>query len=175
MHKIKKIIALIIYYIFLKWLPSNSQCSYCVKLRAYSVKFIFQKVGLNVNIASGVRFGQGGKISIGNNSGIGENCYIVAMDDVRIGNDVMIAPEVMILTGGHLYDDPNLLLREHSSVVSPVIIGNDSWIGSRVIILPGVTICDRVIIAAGSVVTKSISESGIYGGNPSRKIKEIPR
>lgn len=175
MYKIKKIIALIIYYMFLKWLPSNSQCSYCVKLRAYSVKFIFRQVGSNINIASGVRFGQGGKISIGNNSGIGENCFIVAMDDVCIGNDVMIAPEVMVLTGGHHYDNPKLLLREHSSIVSPIIIGNDCWIGSRSIILPGVTICDRVIIAAGSVVTKSITESGIYGGNPSQKIKDIPK
>ncbi|MCU8205253.1 acyltransferase [Vibrio vulnificus] len=95
------------------------------------------------------------------------------MDDIKIGNDVMIGPEVMILTGGHDYKNRALLLREQKILTAPVSIGNDCWIGSRVIILPGVSICDRVIVGAGSVVSKSIQEPGIYAGNPAKKIKDL--
>ena len=175
MNNIIRIVALTIYYSFLKWLPSSSQCKSCVKLRTYVVRYIFKSVGKNVNIASGVRFGRGHLISVGDNSGFGENCYIVAMAKVTIGNDVMIAPEVMILTGGHNYDEPNLLLREQKNNTAPVSIGNDCWIGSRAIILPGVHICERVIVASAAVVTKPITESGIYAGNPARKVKDIPK
>jgi maltose O-acetyltransferase len=169
-----KYISLIFYYSILRFLPSNSTCKTCVRARRFFVKYIFNFVGCNVNIASGVRFGSGKKISIGNNSGIGENSYLVAMASITIGDDVMIAPEVMILTGGHEYNNPELLLRNHPSIAAPIKIGNDCWISARVIILPGVSITDRVIIAAGSIVTNSITESGIYGGNPARKIKDIP-
>lgn len=162
------------YYLLLKPLPSRSSCPFCVKLRTFFLKFLFKSVGQNVNVATGVRFGLGGKISIGDNSGLGENCYIVAMDEVKIGSDVMIAPEVMILTGNHDFEDPNLLLRLQKTLTKPVSIGNDCWVGARAVILPGVSICDRVIVAAGAVVTKSIVEPGIYGGNPARKIKRIP-
>ena len=171
----KEYISLVIYYLILRFLPSNSTCKVCVRVRLFFVKYIFNYVGKNVNIASGVRFGSGKKISIGNNSGIGENSYLVAMDTITIGDDVMIAPEVMILTGGHAYSNPELLLRKQLSLIAPIEIGNDCWISARVIILPGVSITNRVIIAAGSVVTKTISESGIYGGNPARKIKDIPK
>lgn len=171
--KIIRVTFLVIYYSFLIFLPSNSVCKFCVKLRGACLKYIFNSIGSNVNIASGVRFGSGSLISIGDNSGLGERNYLVCMAPIKIGNDVMIAPEVMFLTGGHEYNDPAILLIHQPSVVAPISIGNDCWIGARAIILPGVCITNRVIIAAGSVVTKNISESGIYGGNPVRKIKDI--
>lgn len=168
------IFCLLLYYTIARFLPSASACKLCVRFRLFLVSRIFSCVGNNVNIAQGVIFGRGKKIFIGNNSGIGENSRLVCMDEICIGDDVMIAPEVMILTGGHGYEDRKLLLREQKIITAPVIIGNDCWIGSRAILLPGVSLCDRVVIAAGSVVTKPIFESGIYGGNPARKIKELP-
>lgn len=172
-YKVKKTFFLILYYSFLIYLPSNSSCKFCVRIRTWCVRHIFSSVGKKVNIAQGVRFGSGAKIKIGDNSGIGEDCYLVAMAPISIGNDVMIAPQVMFLTGGHKYDDPSLLLREHESLTAPIEIGNDCWIGARAIILPGVKMADRVIIAAGSVVTKDITSSGLYGGNPAKKLKEL--
>ncbi|WP_341659358.1 acyltransferase [Vibrio sp.] len=168
-----KVIWLLIYYLFGIHLPSSSYSRIGVRIRAYLVSKIFSDVGVNVNVAQGVYFGRGSLISIGNNSGIGEKSRFVAMGKITVGNDVMIAPEVLILTGGHDYSDPKLLLREQVSTTAPVHIGNDCWIGARAIILPGVSITDRVIVGAGSVVTKSISESGIYAGNPAKKIKEL--
>ena len=174
LSKLFRYAGVLFYYLFLKPLSFRSSCSICVKLRSLFLKFLFKSVGHNVNIATGVRFGMGSKISIGDNSGLGENCYIVAMDEVRIGRDVMIVPEVMILTGNHAFEEPNLILREQKILTQPVIIGNDCWIGARAVILPGVSICDRVIVAAGAVITKSIVEPGVYGGNPAKKIKGIP-
>ncbi|NOJ20345.1 acyltransferase [Vibrio jasicida] len=162
-----------VYYLLVKHLPSNSTCKLCVYLRRIVVSFIFDYVGDNVNIASNVRFGKGNNLSIGHNSGIGEDSYIVCMDSVSIGDNVMIGPQVMILTGGHDYKDDTSLLRQQKIITRPVSIGNDCWIGSRTIILPGVTICDRVVIGAGSVVSKSIVNSGIYAGSPAKKIREL--
>ncbi|NOI82325.1 acyltransferase [Vibrio tubiashii] len=168
-----KIIWLLIYYLIGIYLPSSSFSLVGVRIRAYLVSKIFAYVGSNVNIGQGVYFGRGSLISIGNSSGIGEKSRLVAMDKITIGDDVMIAPEVLVLTGGHDYNDPQLLLREQVSTIAPVNIGDDCWIGARAIILPGVSITNRVIIGAGSVVTKSINESGIYAGNPAKKIKGL--
>ena len=55
----------------------------------------------------------------------------------------------------------------------PIFIGNDCWFGGNVTILPGVTMVDNVVVGAGSVVTRSILTSGIYAGNPARKIRDI--
>ncbi|WP_105213409.1 acyltransferase [Pseudoalteromonas sp. T1lg22] len=172
-NKILKYFSLLLYYSFFKHLPSNSMCSFCVKMRCLILRYIFASVGYNVNVASGVRFGLGSKVHIGNNSGIGEDSYIVAMDEVVIGNDVMIAPQVMILTGGHEYQRPDLLLREQKITIAPVEIGNDCWIGARAVILPGVKICSRVVIASGAVVTKSIDSPGVYAGVPARQVREL--
>lgn len=174
LSKLFRYAGVLFYYLFLKPLPSRSSCSICVKLRSLFLKFLFKSVGHNVNIATGVRCGMGSKISIGDNSGLGEDCYIVAMDEVKIGRDVMIVPEVMISTGNHAYEDPNLLRTERKMLTQPVNVCNDCWFGARAIILPGVSICDRVIVAAGAVITKSIVEPGIYGGNPAKQIKGIP-
>lgn len=168
-------LSLVVYYGLAVHLPSMSSCKTCVRLRSLLIKNIFAFVGENCNVAKGVRFGRGSKISIGNNSGIGEKSFLVAMDEITIGDNVMIAPEVMILTGGHDYTDPLKTLIAQRRVVGRVVIGDDCWIGARAIILPGVVIADRVIIGAGSVVVKSISNSGIYAGNPAVKIKDIPK
>ncbi|MDF0533016.1 acyltransferase [Shewanella sp. A32] len=58
-------------------------------------------------------------------------------------------------------------------LIKPIVIGNNVYIGSGVIILPGVTIGDNVIIGAGSVVTKSLEAENVYAGVPARKIKTI--
>lgn len=169
-----KYLSLILYYAFLRFLPSRSSGNMGVKLRSLAAKKIFKKVGSNLNIASGVMFGRGARISIGTDSGIGEGSRIVCMDDVNIGDDVMIGPEVMILTGGHAIDDPVIRLIDQKIVTAPVIIEDDVWIGARAILLPGVTVGSRSVVAAGSVVTKDVSSGTLVGGNPAKLIKKLP-
>lgn len=173
MKKIKDYFLLFLYYSIFKKLPSQSFTKIGVNARFFIVKRIFEKCGNNVNIAKNVYFGKGLNISIGNNSGIGENSYLVTMDKITIGDNVMIGPELMILTGNHGYDDKNKPLYEQKIITKPVSIGNDVWLGARVTILPGVSIGDRVIVAAGSVVVKDIPPNCIVGGNPAKFIKEL--
>jgi len=59
-------------------------------------------------------------------------------------------------------------------VATPVTIGNDVWIGGNVTFLPGVTIGDKAVIAAGAVVTKDVPSNTVAGGVPARVIKELP-
>ncbi|KAJ1976460.1 hypothetical protein H4R35_002690 [Dimargaris xerosporica] len=113
----------------------------------------------------------------GYNIRVGKNFYInafgVILDGthIDIGDNVMMGPNVHIYTACHPLD-----AAERSSLwefSKPVKIGNDVWVGGGAIILPGVTVGDRAVIGAGSVVTKDVSSDVIVGGNPAKVIKRI--
>ncbi len=113
----------------------------------------------------------------GKNVYIGEGCYInfgVSMvddGDICIGNDVLIGPNVNILTVNHPVDSKKRLERYIS--VNKVVIKDNVWIGAGAIILPGVTIGENSVIGAGSVVTKDIPANVVAVGNPCKVIKNI--
>lgn len=169
-----RFLSLLLYYFVGIRLPGSSVTSLGTSFRARLCKRIFTSIGEGVNIAPGVRFGRGGRLSIGDRSGMGENSYIVCMNNVIIGSDVMMGPEVMILTGGHGYSAPDVKLTDQSITTAPVVIGDDVWIGARAIILPGVTIGNRSIVGAGSVVTKNVASNTVVAGNPAKYIKDVP-
>ncbi|WP_185146666.1 acyltransferase [Chryseobacterium sp.] len=115
---------------------------------------------------------EGGEINIGDNFFANYNFFICAKyDNIIIGNDVYIGPDVLIINFNHSVLKEKLI-REQREVSKPIIIGNDVWIGAKSVILPGVTIGDGAVIAAGSIVTKSIGNHEIVGGNPARLIKK---
>lgn len=101
------------------------------------------------------------------------NSNVTFVDDgnIYIGDNTMIAPNVVIATAGH----PILpILREHHYVYcQDVHIGKNVWIGANVTILPGVTIGENTVIGAGSVVTKDISSNVVAYGNPCKVIRQI--
>lgn len=139
-------------------------------IRYYLCSHLFEKIGLNVNIEHGAFFGDGNNIVIGNNSGIGVNCQISG--PVQIGNDVLMGPEVIILTQNHRFDNLTTTIKSQGYFPKEkVTIKDNVWIGTRVIILPGVTINNGAIIGAGAVVTKDVPENAIVGGNPAKIIR----
>jgi len=92
--------------------------------------------------------------------------------DVSIGDDVVMAPDVVIMTGSHAFEDPSVPINSQGATSRrPVQIGRDVWIGTRVIIMPGVVIGEGSVIGAGSVVTKSIPPWSVAAGNPARVIR----
>ncbi len=165
MRKIKKIIGIILYNMWGKHLPvSFSHIKLGQKgFRAFCGKLILKKCGKNVNIERGAVFSS--KIELGNNSGIGVNASISGA--CVIGDDVMMGPDCIIYTWNHKTDDLTKPMRGQGfQEERPVYIGDDVWIGGRVIILPGVHIGDHCIIGAGAVVTKDVPDWAIAAGNP---------
>jgi maltose O-acetyltransferase len=91
---------------------------------------------------------------------------------VTIGRDVMMGPGVILLTRNHRFDRLDAPMRlQGGAEERPVVIGDDVWIGTRAIVLPGVTVGDGAIIAAGAVVTAPVPSRAIVGGNPARIIR----
>lgn len=166
----KRTIGKIIYYLLGIHMPiSYSRISFgSRKVREFCGKLMLDYCGTDVNIEKDAHFDV--HISLGDHSGIGIRSQIE--NGVTIGDNVMMGPECMIFTQNHAYADKTVPMnRQGFSRQRPVIIGNDVWIGARVIILPGVTIGDGCIIGAGSVVTKNIMPYSIVGGNPAKTIK----
>ncbi len=108
-------------------------------------------------------------IEIGNNCTINENCKIRA--NTIIGDYVIIAPGVNILTSTHNFSDLTIPISIQGDTQMSINIGNDVWIGTNAILLPGIIVHDHAIIGAGAVVTKDVPEYSIVGGNPARIIK----
>lgn len=165
--RIKIITGKIVYNILAKHLPlSYSKFNFgSRKLRAFCGSLILEECGVNVNIEKGAQFDP--RITIGNNSGIGINAAIGA--GVNIGNNVMMGPECIIYTSNHCFERTDIPMCEQGfDDIKPVIIGNDVWIGGRVIILPGTRISEGAIIGAGAVVSKDVPPYAIVGGVPAR-------
>lgn len=98
------------------------------------------------------------------------NCTVLDVCKVTIGDYTQIGSGVQILTPLHPLD---AALRRKEEYGAPVTIGNDVWIGSGALILPGVTIGDRTVIGAGSVVTRDIPSDVLAVGNPCRVLRPI--
>lgn len=170
--KLIRIFCLIIYYGFARYLPcSDSKFGrWSRPLRRWSASSLFKYAGENINIEKGAYFGDGSEIEIGDNSGIGINCRLSG--PVKIGSNVMMGPEVIILTQSHKHDRTDIpMIKQGKTTVKPVTIRDDVWIGTRAIILPGVSVGKGAIIGAGAVVTKNIPEFVVVGGNPAKIIK----
>jgi maltose O-acetyltransferase len=99
------------------------------------------------------------------------DCTVLDVMQVKIGDRTMFGPNVQIYTATHPIN-----WKERGSgleYAKPVVIGEDVWVGGSAVICPGVTIGDRTIIGAGSVVTKDIPSDVFAAGNPCRVIREL--
>lgn len=122
----------------------------------------------NFSIGSGtdVRIFDNAKLELGSGYFNG-SIQIVCAKNIKIGNDVAIARDVIIRD-----TDAHDIINNNREKIIPVTIGNHVWIGTRAIIMKGVTIGDGAIIAAGAVVTKDVPKNAIVAGVPARVIKE---
>lgn len=111
------------------------------------------------------------KISIGKNTTVGFHTFIFASENIRIGDDCLIAPFVYIVDSDHTAKKGELI-NQQPNTTAAVTIGNDVWIGTGAKILKGTTIEDGAIIAAGAVVSGHIKSNQIFGGIPAKKISE---
>jgi len=108
-------------------------------------------------------------ISIGSHSHINRQCCVWAGKRARIniGDNGLMGPGVFIIASNH-GTRAGTPMREQQYVEADVVIGNDVWIGAHAVVLPGVTINDGAIVAAGAVVTKDVPPGAIVGGVPAK-------
>ncbi len=125
----------------------------------------------NAYIEAPFRCDYGTNIRLGHNFYSNYNLIILDCAKVTIGDNVFIAPNVIISTAGHPIDAAVRITGEEFA--KAITIGNNVWIGAGVIILPGVEIGDNVTIGAGSVVTKSIPANTVAVGNPCKVMREL--
>lgn len=114
-------------------------------------------------------------IQIGQNVSIHTGCYIDGLGGLVIGDNVSIAHQTSILSFDHSYEDISTPIKYNRLKQGKVIIEDDVWIGCGVRVLSGVTIGNRSIIAAGSVVTKDVESGVLVGGVPAKIIKRLDK
>lgn len=111
----------------------------------------------------------GKNITIGKNVFINYCCHFQDQGGISIGDGTLIGPKVTLATLNHGTDPKD----RGTTYPDPIVIGKNVWIGTNVTVVPGVTIGDSVITAAGAVVTKNIPENSIAEGVPARILKKI--
>jgi acetyltransferase-like isoleucine patch superfamily enzyme len=129
-------------------------------------------VGQATAIAPNASFRNGERIVIGDGARIGERCAIWAGSShahVRIGEDALFGPDVFVTTSNYRLDRGGPVLNADSEE-RDVVIGAGCWLGTRAIVLPGVTIGEGAIVGAGSVVTKDVPPRAIAVGAPAKVI-----
>lgn len=135
------------------------------------IKEIFGSYGKNISVQSRFNCDNGKNIHVGNDFLSNYNLTILDIAPVNIGNNVMIGPNVDIYTVNHPMTAQGR--RKYMAKGFPVTIGNDVWIGGKVSIMPGVTIGNNVVIAAGAVITKDVPDDTLVGGVPAKVIKKL--
>jgi maltose O-acetyltransferase len=139
-------------------------------LRNALARYLIPNFGRSVRVNPKANFGSGLRIEVGNNCNLSSGLRVIG--DLKLGNDVMMGPEVVFISYNHEVSDLTVPMRMQGATESrPIQVCDDVWIGMRAMIMPGVTIGAHAIVAGGSVVTKDVPEWAIVGGNPAKVIK----
>lgn len=160
---------LFLYYGFAQHLPSQPMPGWTIGYlaRRFLARRLFQECGEGVIVKTRAYFGTGGSLRIGNRAVIGIHSRIDNF--VTLGDDVMMGPDVVIMTSAHSFEDPTMPInRQPPAKIRPVRIGRDVWIGTRVVIMPGVTIGEGSVIGAGCIIRTNIPPFSVVVGESPR-------
>jgi acetyltransferase-like isoleucine patch superfamily enzyme len=112
----------------------------------------------------------GDEIRIGRNVFVNQNCTFYDLGGLDIADDVMVGPNVSLITAGHPLEPSR---RRAVTIGKPIVIARNVWIAAGATIIGGVTVGENAVVAAGSVVTKDVAPDTLVGGNPARVIRSI--
>lgn len=149
----------------------NATCQSDHKKRTRLLKALFGSTGKRLYIESSFKCDYGENIYVGENFYANFNCVILDAARVTIGDNCMIAPQVGLYTATHPIDP--VQRATGIEFAKPITIGDNCWIGGMAVINPGVSLGDNVVVASGSVVTKSFGDNVVIGGNPARILKHV--
>lgn len=158
-----------IYLVLLRYTPEiyRPYALFFPSIRRHFVSTFINKCGKGLRVKRNADTSM--FIEIGDYSELGTNCII--QSNTKIGDYVIMGPDVKIYTKNHGYKDNSTPMALQSIIEEKVVIGHDVWLGANVIITPGVVIGNHIIVAAGAVVTKDIPDYAIVAGVPAKIIK----
>lgn len=140
------------------------------RLRWRLLRFFGMEIGAPCTVAPGCWFG-GVNVRIGADSTINYGVFFDNSAKITIGDRVDIGMQVMICTGTHTLGSQHR--RAGEAYGERVLIGDGTWIGTRAVIMPGLSIGAGCVVAAGAIVTRDCEANGVYAGAPARRIRDI--
>lgn len=131
-------------------------------------------IGKNTQIKYGANIiTYGGDIIIGDNCTINPYCLIYGQGGTKIGDNVLIAGQTMIIPQNYGFNNTDVIIRENETTQKGISIEDNVWIGHGCTILDGVSIARGSVIGAGSVVNRSTTKNSVWAGVPAKLIKTI--
>ena len=147
-----------------------------ILFRRIFYKILLGKVGKKFVSEIRCRIQRPSNVYIGNNSGINVGTIIAANKNMKgrvtIGSNVLIGHGCFLHSGNHNFEELDIPIKDQGHSFAPINVEDNVWIGAKCIILSGVSIGSGSIVAAGSVVTKSVPSNVVVAGNPARVISE---
>jgi acetyltransferase-like isoleucine patch superfamily enzyme len=140
------------------------------EVRALFSELIGEKVDDSFLLAPPFYTTGGPDIRVGRNVFINQNCTFYDLGGIDIADNVMIGPNVSLITSGHPIEPSR---RRDGVTATPITIESNVWIAANVTIIGGVRVGENSVVAAGSVVTKDVPPNTLVGGNPARMIRAI--
>jgi acetyltransferase-like isoleucine patch superfamily enzyme len=138
-------------------------------IRAILAEIIGQAIDASTTVLAPFSTNFGKHTRIGKNVFINHGCSFLDLGGITIQDDVLIGPQVKLVTENHPVDP----MHRKSLDLKSIHIARNAWIGAGAIILPGVTVGENAIVAAGAVVTQDVPSNTIVGGVPAKHIKNI--
>lgn len=139
-------------------------------VRALLAELIGKPVDASVLLLPPFHTAGGREIGLGRNVFINQNCTFYDLGGLTIADDVLIGPNVNIITTGHPVDPAQ---RRSVTIGKPITIGRNAWIATGATIIGGVTIGENSVVAAGSVVTRDVPANVLVAGNPARIVRAV--
>ena len=121
----------------------------------------------NISLARKCRIDYPWRLRMDEKSSLGDGAWAYCLDNITIGKNCCIGEDVRLLTGSH-----DVASAHFDLVTRPIVIHDHVWIATGAIVLPGITIGEGAVVAAGAVVTKDVEPWMVVGGNPAKFIKK---
>jgi putative colanic acid biosynthesis acetyltransferase WcaF len=152
----RELIWLLVSFVLFRLCPFSLSALKCQVLRTFGAR-----IGRDVIIKPQVKITFPWKLTIGDHVWLGEECWLLNLERIDIGDNVCISQRAFLCTGNHNYK-----LAAFDLITKPITVENGAWIGANCWVGPGVVVGTDSVLTAGSVATKDLDPGGIYRGNP---------